>query len=65
LVLETIPDIGSPGFDYCDSKLKGWFVVKKVIALLFVGAVVAATVIGCSSTSPPKGSGSGTPATTK
>jgi hypothetical protein len=28
--------------------------VKKLIALLFVGAFVAATVIGCSSTSAPK-----------
>jgi hypothetical protein len=43
--------------------LKGWFVVKKLIALLFVGAFVAATVIGCSSTTPPKTTGGGTQTT--
>ena len=45
---ETTPDIGSPGFSYCDSKSKGWFLVKKFLAILFVGAVVAASVVGCN-----------------
>jgi hypothetical protein len=62
-VSETIPDIGSPGFDYCDSKSKGWFLVKKFIAILFVAAVVAATVVGCGTTTTK--STTGTQTTTK
>jgi hypothetical protein len=57
------PGVGSPEFDPCDSKSKGWFVVKKFIALLFVAAVVAAGVIGCSTptTKAPPGTAGATP----
>jgi hypothetical protein len=41
--------------------MKGWLIVKKVIALMFVAAFLAATVIGCGSTTAPKV----TPTTTK
>ena len=47
-MFEMTPDVVSPEFVPCDSKSKGWFVVKKFIALLFVGAFLAAGVIGCT-----------------
>jgi len=55
------PGVGSSEFIFYDSKSKGWFVVKKFIALLFVGAFIAASVIGCTPASSKSG---GTPATT-
>jgi hypothetical protein len=61
---EAIPDIGSLGYHYCDSKLKGWFIVRKIIALLFIGAIVAATAVGCTGTTAPKTGGTGGAAST-
>jgi len=54
---ETIPDIGSPGFIYSDSKSKGWFLVKKLIAILFVGAFVAVFAAGCGGATTKSGGG--------